>query len=35
LIWLGLSRLSGDALKPAVTLEQVERDKMAAREIVR
>src|SRR3981189_2148425 len=35
LIWLGLRRLSGDALKPAVTLEQVERDKMAAREIVR
>jgi hypothetical protein len=35
LIWLGLSRLSGDALKPAVTLEQVERDKMAAKEIVR
>jgi hypothetical protein len=35
LIWLGLSRLSGDALTPKVTLEQVERDKMAAKEMVR
>lgn len=35
LIWLGLRRLSGDALKPAVTLGQVERDKMAAKEMVR
>src|SRR3954462_14168180 len=34
LIWLGISRLSGDALKPTVTLEQVERDKMAAKEMV-
>src|SRR5712672_3619594 len=32
LIWVGLSRLSGDALKPTVTLEQVQRDKMAAKE---
>ena len=35
LIGIGLSRLSGDALKPAVTLEQVQRDKLAAREMVR
>jgi hypothetical protein len=35
LIWVGLSRLSGDALKPSVTLEQVNRDKLAAKEMVR
>jgi hypothetical protein len=35
LIGIGLSRLSGDALKPSVTLDQVERDKIAAREMVR
>jgi uncharacterized membrane protein YgcG len=35
LIWVGLNRLSGDALKPSVTLEQVNRDKMAAKEMVR
>jgi hypothetical protein len=35
LIWVGLSRLSGDALKPTVTLEQVKRDQMAAKEMVR
>src|SRR3954467_24882 len=35
LVWVGLSRFSGDALKPKVTLEQMERDKMAAREMVR
>jgi uncharacterized membrane protein YgcG len=35
LIGVGLSRLSGGALKPAVTLEQVQRDKLAAREMVR
>lgn len=34
LIGIGLSRLSGDALKPAVTLEQVQRDKLAAKEMV-
>jgi len=32
---MGLNRLSGDALKPKVTLEQMERDKIAAREMVR
>jgi hypothetical protein len=35
LIATGISRLSGDALKPSVTLEQVERDKVAVKEMVR
>ena len=35
LISLGMSRLSGEALKPSITLDQVQRDKMAAKEIVR
>jgi Putative Actinobacterial Holin-X, holin superfamily III len=35
LIGLGLSRLSGDALTPSVTLDQVQCDKVAAREMVR
>jgi hypothetical protein len=35
LIVTGSSRLSGDALKPTVTLDQVERDKRAAKEMVR
>lgn len=35
LIGIGLSRLSGDALKPSVTLDQVQRDKIAAKEMVR
>jgi hypothetical protein len=35
LISLGLSRLSGDALKPSITLDQVQRDKVAAKEMVR
>ena len=35
LIGIGVSRLSGDALKPTVTLDQFERDKLAAKEIVR
>jgi glycerol uptake facilitator-like aquaporin len=35
LIGVGLSRLSGNALKPAVTLEQMHRDKFAAKEMVR
>jgi Putative Actinobacterial Holin-X, holin superfamily III len=33
LIAVGLQRLSGDALKPSVTLEQVQRDKVAAKEM--
>jgi hypothetical protein len=35
LIGIGVSRLSGDALKPLVTLDQVQRDKVAAKEMVR
>jgi hypothetical protein len=35
LIAIGLKRLSGDALKPAVTLDQVQRDKVAVKEMVR
>jgi hypothetical protein len=35
LIVTGMSRLSGDALKPSVTLDQVQRDKIAAKEMVR
>ena len=35
LIGIGLSRLSSDALKPSVTLDQVQRDKVAAKEMVR
>jgi hypothetical protein len=35
LITIGLGRLSGEAMKPSVTLEQVDRDKSAAKEMVR
>jgi len=35
LILIGKNRLSGDTLKPSVTLEQFERDKMAVKEMVR
>jgi putative superfamily III holin-X len=35
LIVAGMNRLSGDALKPSVTLDQVQRDKIAAKEMVR
>jgi len=35
LVAIGMSRLSGEALKPKVTLQQVEQDRLAAREIVR
>ena len=35
LIALGLNRLSGDALKPSITLQQVEQDKVAAKEMVK
>jgi Putative Actinobacterial Holin-X, holin superfamily III len=35
LIAFGLGRLSGDALKPSITLQQVEKDKIAAKEMVR
>jgi hypothetical protein len=35
LIAVGLNRLSGDAMKPSITLQQVEKDKLAAKELVR
>ena len=35
LIAVGMSRLSGGALMPTVTLDQVQRDKVAAKEMVR
>jgi hypothetical protein len=35
LIATGLSRVSSDALKPSITLDQVQRDKMAAKEMMR
>jgi hypothetical protein len=31
---VGISRLSGDALKPSMTLEQLQRDKVAAKEML-
>lgn len=34
LIGLGISRLSGDALKPSMTIEQLQRDKIAAKEML-
>ena len=35
LITIGLNRLSGAAMKPSITLQQVEKDKIAAKEMVR
>jgi len=35
LIVVGINRLSGDAMKPTATIEEVQRDKAAAREMVR
>jgi hypothetical protein len=35
LIAVGLNRLSGDALKPSITIQQVEQDKIAAKGMVR
>jgi hypothetical protein len=35
LIATGVNRLSGGALKPSVTLDQVQRDKVAVKEMVR
>jgi hypothetical protein len=35
LIAIGLGRVSGDAMKPSVMLDQVEKDKSAAREMAR
>lgn len=34
LVGIGISRLSGDALKPAITLDQLQRDKAAAKEML-
>ena len=34
LIAVGLNRLSGEALKPSLTIQQVEKDKVAAKEMV-
>ena len=34
LIGVGIGRLSGDALKPSMTLEQLQRDKVAAKEML-
>jgi len=35
LLLIGMNGLSGDALKPTVTLEQVQRDKAAVKEMMR
>lgn len=35
LVAIGSKRLSGDALKPTATMDEIERDKAAAREMVR
>ena len=35
LIMVGINRLAGDALKPTATMDEIERDKAAAREMVR
>ena len=34
LVAVGINRMSGDALKPAVTIDQLQRDKIAAKEMV-
>jgi hypothetical protein len=35
LIGIGVSRMSGDALKPSMTIDQVQKDQAAAKEMVR
>ena len=35
LIGVGVSRMSSDALKPSITIEQLQRDKVAAKEMMR
>lgn len=35
LIWIGIGRLSPEALVPSVTIDQLQRDKVAAKEMVR
>jgi Putative Actinobacterial Holin-X, holin superfamily III len=34
LVGVGVSRMSGDALKPSMTIEQLQRDKLAAKEML-
>jgi Putative Actinobacterial Holin-X, holin superfamily III len=34
LIGIGIRRMSGDALKPSMTIEQLQRDKIAAKEML-
>jgi hypothetical protein len=34
-IWIGVGRLSGDALKPFATLEEIRRDQAVAKELIR
>jgi Putative Actinobacterial Holin-X, holin superfamily III len=35
LVWIGVGRLSADALKPAATMNEFERDKKLAKELMR
>jgi hypothetical protein len=35
LLWTGVGRLSGDALKPSATIGEIERDKNLAKELMR
>jgi Putative Actinobacterial Holin-X, holin superfamily III len=35
LIWVGMSRLSAGALTPSVTLDEIRRDRVVARELMR
>src|ERR1700722_1753896 len=35
LLWTGMGRLSGDALKPTATMGEIERDKNLAKELMR
>lgn len=35
LMWIGVNRLSPASLKPSVTLDQLQRDKIAAKEMVK
>jgi hypothetical protein len=34
-VWIGVARLSGDALKPLATLEEIQRDQAVAKELIR
>jgi hypothetical protein len=35
LVWIGVRRLSGEALKPTATINELERDKKMAKELMR